>query len=149
VSKKGFFGHNGFGAADTDIETFRIMPLEQQRKIIEEGMETIVLERIAKELLDVPLQTLLNRLDLPPSTIQRRLKTEQPLSPSESDKVARVLYVWHAAKKTFCDGASAAEWIKRPNAKLNHLAPLDLLGSHVGYDRVQSILARFAAGVTA
>ncbi|WP_250502545.1 antitoxin Xre/MbcA/ParS toxin-binding domain-containing protein [Caballeronia sp. AZ7_KS35] len=133
-----------------DIETFlvRFDPLEQRRQI-REGMEAAIIERVAKDLLHVPVQKLLSNLNLPSSTILRKMAREERLSPAESDRVARVLYVRQLAVEVFEDPALAAEWMQRSNAELAGLSPLEVLDSQPGYDRVREILLRVIHGVSA
>jgi putative toxin-antitoxin system antitoxin component (TIGR02293 family) len=146
-------GTNGFGAQDHDFELFNKLDLTEQRRLIEEGMEPEVLERLAR-LVKVPVLTLIKSLKLAPSTVQRRLKATRDdpnrrLSSSESDRVARVLIILKSAREFFGDEAMAAEWIKRPLAPLSLARPLDILDTQPGYDRVKDILLRASAGVTA
>ncbi|CAM2170825.1 DUF2384 domain-containing protein [Paraburkholderia sacchari] len=137
-------------ARHDDIETFlvRFDPLEQRRQI-REGMEAAIIERVAKNLLHIPVQTLLAHLNLPSSTILRKMAREERLSPGESDRVARVLYVRQLAMEVFEDAALAAEWMQRTNAELGGLCPLEVLDSQPGYDRVREILLRVIHGVSA
>ena len=138
------------GAHPDDIETFLVQfdPLEQRRQI-REGMEAAIIERVAKDLLHVPVQTLLASLNLPSSTILRKMARQERLSPAESDRVARVLYVRQLAVEVFEDPTLAAEWMQRSNAELGGLSPLEVLDSQPGYDRVREILLRVIHGVSA
>jgi putative toxin-antitoxin system antitoxin component (TIGR02293 family) len=133
-----------------DIETYLVQsdPLEQRRQI-REGMDAAVIERVAKDLLHVPVQTLLANLNLPSSTILRKVARAERLSPAESDRVARVLYVRQLAVEVFEDPALAREWMQRTNAELGGLSPLEVLDSQPGYDRVREILLRVIHGVSA
>ncbi|WP_240655709.1 hypothetical protein [Paraburkholderia phosphatilytica] len=47
-------------------------PIEQSR-IIRDGMDAIMVQRIAREWLDIPVQQLLASLRLPASTINRKI----------------------------------------------------------------------------
>jgi putative toxin-antitoxin system antitoxin component (TIGR02293 family) len=133
-----------------DIETYLVQfdPLEQRRQI-REGMEAAVIERVAKDLLRVPVQTLLANLNLPSSTILRKVARAERLSPGESDRIARVLYVRQLAVEVFEDPALASEWMQRSNAELAGMSPLEVLDSQPGYDRVREILLRVIHGVSA
>ncbi|MDR6413124.1 type II RES/Xre toxin-antitoxin system antitoxin [Paraburkholderia terricola] len=145
---KAFAGSNGLGAHPHDFETFRKMDPLEQRRAIREGMEAIIVDRVAKELLHVPLQTLLGGLGLPSSTILRKISKEERLSGAESDRVARVLYVFEQATEVFDDDTLAAEWMQRPNGALGGLGPLEVLDSQPGYDRVRDLLMRVTFGVS-
>ncbi len=146
---KAFAGAHGLGAQPNDFQVFQKMDPLAQRQTIRDGMEAIIIERVAKELLHVPLQTLLNGLGLPVSTISRKISREERLSGAESDRVARVLYVFHEATQLFEDEGVAAEWMQRPNAALGKLKPLEVLDSQPGYDRVRDLLMRATFGIAA
>ncbi|HDR8948699.1 MULTISPECIES: type II RES/Xre toxin-antitoxin system antitoxin [Burkholderia] len=146
---RAYVGSNGFGVQPHDFEAFGKMDPLAQRETIRDGMESIVVERVAKELLHVPLQTLLTGLSLPTSTILRKISNEERLSGAESDRVARVLYVFEQATQVFEDSELAAEWMQRSNAELGGLKPLEVLDSQPGYDRVRDILLRATFGIPA
>jgi putative toxin-antitoxin system antitoxin component (TIGR02293 family) len=146
---KAFAGSSGLGAQPNDFQLFQKMDPLAQRQAIRDGMEAMIVDRVARELLHVPLQTLLNGLGLPVSTISRKISREERLSGTESDRVARVLYVFHEATQLFEDESVAAEWMQRPNAALGKLKPLEVLDSQPGYDRVRDLLMRAAFGIAA
>jgi putative toxin-antitoxin system antitoxin component (TIGR02293 family) len=140
---------HGLGAHKNDFACFFVMaPIEQARQI-REGMEAVITERVAKELLRIPLQALLTSLRLPSSTILRKIANRDRLSGSESDRIARVVYVFEQAKDVFEDEADASGWLQRPNALLDGQRPLDVLDTQPGYDRVRDILVRLEQGVGA
>lgn len=145
-------GTNGFGAQSHDFELFDMLDLSAQRRLISDGMEAVVLERLAKQVLNVPVLTLVKSLKLAPTTVQRRLKGKREdsrLSPAESDRVARVLIILQNAREFFGDEKLAVEWIKRPLGPLGQERPLDMLDTQPGYDRVKDILLRASEGVPA
>ncbi|RQR45285.1 DUF2384 domain-containing protein [Burkholderia sp. Bp9126] len=120
-----------------------------QRRVIADGFEAVIVERVARELLGVPVRTLLSALGLPGSTILRKIANEDRLSQGESDRIARVLYVLDLAKDLFEDQARAAEWMNRANAELDGLKPIEVLDVQPGYDRVRDILNRAQFGIAA
>jgi putative toxin-antitoxin system antitoxin component (TIGR02293 family) len=140
-------GPHGLGAQTSDFETFRMMAPVARAREIREGFEAHILNRIADELLEVPLQSLLNGLRLPASTIKRKLAEGDRLSPSESDRVTRVLLVLFAATDVIEDPISAARWVRTAHAELGGERPLDVLDTQAGYDRVQDLLLRLEYGV--
>ncbi|MFJ3057488.1 antitoxin Xre/MbcA/ParS toxin-binding domain-containing protein [Herbaspirillum sp. NPDC087042] len=139
----------GLGTRPHDFERFASMDPVSQGRTIRDGMDAIIAERVAKELLQVPLQTLLAGLGLPSSTILRKISRKERLSGSESDRIARVLYIHEQAADVFEDEALAAQWMRRPNATLGGMTPLEVLDTQPGYDRVRDILSRIAFGVAA
>ena len=111
-------------------------------------MEAVIVSRIATELLDIPVQTLLASLRLPSSTINRKISQGERLSASESDRAARTMLIYAQAKDVLEDGKLAAEWLLRPNVQLSDERPLDMLDTQTGFDRVRDILVRLEHGVT-
>lgn len=120
----------------------------EQHRLIREGFEAVIIDRIAKELLRMPVQTLLASLGLPSSTILRKIQRGERLSAAESDRVARVLYLRQLAIEVFEDEVRAVEWMRRPHAELAALSPLDVLDSQPGYDRAHNLLLKVIHGVS-
>ncbi|WP_433694206.1 type II RES/Xre toxin-antitoxin system antitoxin [Herbaspirillum seropedicae] len=142
-------GSQGLGARPNDFQRFANMDPISQGRTIRDGMDAIIAERVARELLQIPLQTLLTGLGLPSSTILRKISRKERLSGSESDRIARVLYIREQAADVFEDEELAAEWMRRANAALGGMTPLEVLDTQPGYDRVRDILSRIAFGVAA
>ncbi|CAB3773767.1 hypothetical protein LMG29542_07429 [Paraburkholderia humisilvae] len=137
----------GRGGNEGDLELFMAMDLAQQTRVIREGFEPIVVTRIARELLDVQAKTLLESLRLPNSTIARKKSSQERLSASEGDRVARVLMTFAHARDVFEDAGSAAEWMKSPHVELDDEPPLAMLDTQSGFDRVRDLLMRIEFGV--
>ncbi|MEN8515187.1 antitoxin Xre/MbcA/ParS toxin-binding domain-containing protein [Burkholderia sp. RS02] len=140
---------NALGAGKGDFDTFGRMAPMSQRRAIAEGFDAVIIERVARELLGVPVQSLLSALSLPSSTILRKIAKHDRLSQGESDRVARVLYVLDLATDLFEDSERAGAWMSRANAELDGLKPLEVLDVQPGYDRVRDILNRAQFGVGA
>lgn len=146
---KEFAGPSRAGPQPRDLERFaRMGPLEQ-RRMIREGMDATIVERVASNLLHLSVPTLLVQISLPCSTILRRIKRAERLTASESDRIARVLFVLEHARKVFASAELAAEWMQRGNATLGGLKPLEVLDSQPGYDRVRTLLLQVTHGVAA
>lgn len=137
----------GLGHNERDLELFMDMDQAQQTFVIREGFEPVVISRIANELLQVQAKTLLESLRLPSSTIARRKSSQERLSSSESDRVARVLMAFAHARDIFEDAGGAAEWMKLPHAELDGEPPLAMLDTQSGFDRVRDLLMRIEFGV--
>jgi putative toxin-antitoxin system antitoxin component (TIGR02293 family) len=95
-------------------------PLEQ-RRMIREGMDATIVERVATNLLHLSVPMLLVHISLPRSTSLRRIKRAERLTASESDRIARVLVVLEHAREVSASAALAAEWMQRGNATLGGL----------------------------
>ncbi|UEP38971.1 DUF2384 domain-containing protein [Burkholderia ambifaria] len=138
-----------FGANQGDFAAFLHMAPMSQRRTIADGFDATIVERVARDLLGVSVQSLLTSLSLPSSTILRKIAKEDRLSQSESDRLARVLYVHQLATEVFEDDTRAAEWMNRGNVELDGHKPIEVLDVQPGYDRVRDILNRAQFGVAA
>ncbi len=145
--RKAAIGSNGLGADEEDFDTFRRMPPMSQARMIADGFNVIIIERLARDMLDTSVRALLSALGLSSSTIARKLAEKGRLSQNESDRVARVLFVWDMAIELFEDPARAAVWLQRPHSELDGRAPIEVLDTQPGYDRVRDILTRAQFGV--
>lgn len=144
----GLLGMEPRHARPDQFEVFRKMgPLEQRRKI-REGMPATIVDRVARKLFHISMQTLLRGLGLSSSKIERKIAKKERLSRTESDLVARVLCAFDQAVEVFNDKALAAEWMLRPNGQLAGLSPLEVLDAQPGYDRVRDLLMRITFGMS-
>jgi putative toxin-antitoxin system antitoxin component (TIGR02293 family) len=141
-------GTHGLGAQDDDFTFFLALDQMEQSRLIRDGMEAVIVSRIATELLDIPVQTLLSSLRLPSSTINRKISQGERLSASESDRAARTMLAYAQAKDVLEDDKLAAEWLLRPNVQLQDERPLDMLDTQTGFDRVRDLLVRLEHGVS-
>lgn len=138
---------NGLGAGQDDFDYFLGMgPIEQAQQV-RAGMEAIIMNRIASELLEIPLQALLTALRLPSSTINRKISSGERLSAGESDRAARTVLIYGQARDVLEQDKLAAAWLQRPSVELGGERPLDMLDTQAGYDRVRDILVRLEHGV--
>src|SRR5260370_19166515 len=148
ASRLSDIGTSGLGAQEGDLKFFLgLDPIEQSR-LIRDGMEAVVVSRIANELLNIPLQSLLASLRLPSSTINRKISQGELLSASESDRAARTLLIYAQARDVLEDDKLAGEWLQRPNVELRGERPIDMLDTQTGFDRVRALLLRPEHGVT-
>jgi putative toxin-antitoxin system antitoxin component (TIGR02293 family) len=138
----------GLGAQDDDFTFFLGLDPIEQSYLIRDGMKAVIVSRIAAELLDIPVQTLLASLRLPSSTINRKISQGERLSASESDRAARTMLIYAQARDVLEDSKLAAGWLLRPNVQLSGERPLDMLDTQTGFDRVRDILVRLEHGVT-
>jgi putative toxin-antitoxin system antitoxin component (TIGR02293 family) len=148
ASRRAHTGTGGLGAQEDDLTFFLGLAPTEQSRLIRDGMEAVIVSRIATELLEIPVQTLLASLRLPSSTINRKIAQGERLSAGESDRAARTMLIYAQAKDVLEDGGLAAEWLLRPNVELGGERPLDTLDTQTGFDRVRDILVRLEHGVT-
>jgi putative toxin-antitoxin system antitoxin component (TIGR02293 family) len=139
---------SGLGAEDDDFKFFLSLGPIEQSGLIRDGMEAVIVSRIANELLDIPVQSLLASLRLPSSTINRKISQGERLSASEADRAARAMLIYAQATDVLEDEKLAAEWLMRSNVQLRGERPLDMLDTQTGFDRIRDILMRLEYGVT-
>lgn len=72
-------------------------------------------------------------------TLDRRLKDDGLLKPSESERLARIAHLETAAIRTFGSADSAKNWLLARNRVLG-CAPLELVDTDIGSDEVLKIL---------
>lgn len=83
-----------------------------------------------------------------PRTLARR-RTEQRLSPEESDRVLRVARILARAQEVFADESHAQEWLASPCRAIGGKVPAHLLDTDLGTKTVDEELTRIAHGVYA
>lgn len=109
------------------------------------GLPYAALEAVAKRY-EVPVARVADILGLPPRTLARR-KKERRLSAEESDRLVRLARVTAVADDVLETPKIAGEWLRTPNRVLGGAAPIDLLGTDLGAEQVETILVRIDYGV--
>ena len=71
----------------------------------------------------------------------------QPLSPEQSDRLARMVRVAERAEEALGNPEKAARWLRKPNRALKQKRPIELLESDVGARMVERALGRIEHGV--
>jgi putative toxin-antitoxin system antitoxin component (TIGR02293 family) len=80
-------------------------------------------------------------------TLMRKKRDGRDLSPSESDRLARIVRMIGRAEEALGDRGKAHTWLRNPNRGLAGRRPLDLLGDDAGVRLVERILGRIEHGV--
>ena len=91
----------------------------------------------------------LYRLVVPRRTLSHRRSRGGRLTPTESDRAARVARAVAFAEETLGSPGKARAWLRRPNRGLGGAKPLDLLTTDQGARTVEAVLDRLAYGVYA
>jgi len=94
----------------------------------------------------IDIDTLSAILRISPRTLARRRKSRR-LAADESDRLVRLARVVAYALTVFKDQHKATTWLQRPNRALQQHAPIDLLDTDIGTQRVETILIRIHHGV--
>ena len=109
------------------------------------GLPTSLVDRLVKA--GVVTTAEIERLVLPRRTLTHRRERGQALSPTESDRFARLLRILVAAEDTFHNADKAHRWLRTGNRELQGRAPLDLLDTDSGAHAVEAVLGRISHGV--
>lgn len=80
-------------------------------------------------------------------TLMRKKKEGTKLSPTESDRLARVVRVIARAEEALGDRDKARRWLRKENRALEGKRPIDLLDSDPGTRIVERILGRIEHGI--
>jgi len=98
------------------------------------------------QLLGVDRALLLRILGVSQRTIQRKQVHSERLSSAASDRLSRIDRIYTLAVEVFGDGEKAAQWLKRPSRALANEAPLKLLDTDAGTQRVERELRQIQYG---
>jgi putative toxin-antitoxin system antitoxin component (TIGR02293 family) len=109
------------------------------------GLPYAALEALATRF-EIPQETLVRVLHLPPRTLARRKKARR-LSADESDRLLRLARVVARAEEVFGSQERAGAWLRGTVRALGGVRPLDLLDTDLGAQQVERILGRIEHGV--
>lgn len=115
---------------------------------IRKGLPAAAIDYVAG-LLSLSRAALLEAIQIPASTIERRLRLGEALSAEESDRVSRVAKVVRRAVEVFGDDAQGKAWMCDTISSLGGKTPLSLLDTMEGYELVVATLYRIEYGVYA
>lgn len=110
------------------------------------GLPVSLVDDVLAEGLLTPAE--LDRLALPRRTLAHRRGLGR-LSPEQSDRLLRLLRVIAQARTTFGALDKAGRWLRRPTRALDGAAPLDLLDTDIGAQRVARLLGWIDHGIAA
>jgi putative toxin-antitoxin system antitoxin component (TIGR02293 family) len=109
------------------------------------GFPYATLEALATRF-EIPQETLVRVLNLPPRTLARRKKARR-LSANESDRLLRLARVAARAEEVLGSQERAGAWLRGTVRALGWVSPLDLLDTDLGAQEVERILGRIEHGV--
>lgn len=138
---KTFFADSPFAFLDRGDATHII-------ETIRHGLPATSVDYLAGRL-SLSRAALLETIQLPLSTIERRLRTGEVLSAEESDRLSRVAKVVRRAVEVFGDDAQGKAWMADAIPSLGGKSPLSLLDTLEGYELVTATLQRIEYGVYA
>src|SRR5256712_9654917 len=109
------------------------------------GFPYAALEALATRF-EIPQETLVRVLHLPPRTLARRKKARR-LSPAESDRLLRPARVGARAVDVLGSQERAGAWLRGTVRALRSVRPLDVLDTDLGAQQVERILGHIEYAV--
>ncbi|CAI8738258.1 antitoxin Xre/MbcA/ParS toxin-binding domain-containing protein [Pseudomonas sp. Irchel 3H3] len=80
-------------------------------------------------------------------TVQRRIKSPEPLTAEQTNGTWRLATVLSKAEEVLGDRQQAVNWMTSPAMGLEGKAPIDLLTTQMGFELVEDFLTRMEYGV--
>jgi putative toxin-antitoxin system antitoxin component (TIGR02293 family) len=128
----------------------RKAPFEQTViRSIDKGLDADVISNFVK--LGFPRNELIQVVGAR-STIERKIKNKARLTPTESDRLARLARIIALAESVFANRDKALHWLQRPNKSLHAgepVPPYVLAGTDPGAKLVEERLLQIGHGVFA
>jgi len=121
-------------------------PLSEQIEILERGLPSSALAEIAAAL-GLPKARIVKGLRLVLRTMTQRERKHERFSSMESERLFRVVRVRTMAREIFSSDAAVAEWLGAPDRSLGNRAPLEMLATDLGAQKVESLLRAMMHGV--
>ena len=114
---------------------------------LREGFPTEAVDALLSEGAITPQE--LYALVIPRRTLALRRQRQQPLTPEESDRLARLARILGFAEETLGSAEKAGRWLRMANRGLGGRVPIDLLSTEAGARIVEQALGRIGHGVFA
>ena len=121
-------------------------PISQQIAEIERGLSSRSLEQISKQL-GLSKHAIISALKLEHRSIIARENAGKRFTLEESERLLRVVRVYHIIKEAFTDDAAAAEWLCASDRSLGGKTPLQMLATDLGAAKVENLARALVHGV--
>jgi putative toxin-antitoxin system antitoxin component (TIGR02293 family) len=128
------------------ILTLTERPLGEQIEVLERGLPSSALGEIATAL-GLPKARIIKALKLVLRTMTEREKKHERFSTTESERLYRIVRARSLAREIFSSDAAVAEWLGAPDRSLGGRAPLEMLATDLGAQKVESLLRAMIHGV--
>jgi putative toxin-antitoxin system antitoxin component (TIGR02293 family) len=113
---------------------------------IRRGFAYSAFERFSRNA-ELTLPRLAEATGIPARTLARR-KEEGRLDPTESDRLARISWLFARALELFeGDTTDARDWLSKPQSALGGRVPLELAETNVGTQEVDYLIGRLEHGI--
>lgn len=106
---------------------------------VRSGLGISVLDDL-KETLGLDWETVEHILGVSARTLQRRRKRGEDFTPAESDRLWRLLHVWHRSTEAFKSEDAARTWLTEPHTLLGGESPVQRLDTEPGLREVEDML---------
>jgi putative toxin-antitoxin system antitoxin component (TIGR02293 family) len=114
---------------------------------IDEGLPAELAAEV-QERLDLPAEEMASLLNISPRTLERR-RDRGRLTLDESERLYRVVRLFHRAVDVFGSDEEARRWLKRPQLRLGDEIPLDIARLEPGARETERLLGRIEHGIPA
>ena len=128
------------------ILTLTERPLGEQIQALERGLPSSALGEIATAL-GLPKGRIIKALKLVLRTMTEREKKHERFSTAESERLYRIVRARSLAREIFSSDAAVAGWLGAPDRSLGGRAPLEMLATDLGAQKVESLLRAMIHGV--
>lgn len=122
------------------------LPAEKMIQSVKRGVPYREFEEL-RERLGVPAGLLARVIGVSERTLSRR-KQEGRLQPDESDRLYRIVRLYHRAVEVIGE-KPGAEWLTTPKRFLGGQSPLEFADTEIGAYEVEQALGRLEHGVLA
>ena len=128
------------------VLTLTDRPIGEQIEVLERGLPSSALGEIATAL-GLPKARIIKALKLVLRTMTEREKKHERFSTAESERLYRVVRVRSLAREIFSSDAAVAGWMGAVDRSLGGRAPLEMLATDLGAQKVESLLRAMIHGV--
>lgn len=119
---------------------------EAQRLVqIRDGLPARLYQEV-KRLFSLPEKQLAALFNASISTLERRVRDNQPLDAVASERLDRIAEITHQAVAVFESQDQAVAWMSRPNDALGGTAPVMLCETEIGAKQVRRALTALEWG---
>ena len=129
------------------LDRFLASPPLERAHAVAKGLPA----KAVRDLVSDPAITIADvaRIVAPRRTIDRRLKDNSPLSPAESDRLARFLSVLNETVRLVGSREKAMRWLSEPKDVFDGERPIDLLRTGAGAQAIEEFFLRAKHGMLA
>ncbi|BFO04738.1 antitoxin Xre/MbcA/ParS toxin-binding domain-containing protein [Pseudomonas guariconensis] len=99
-----------------------------------------------KRLFGLPEKQVAELFNASISTLERRVRDNQPLDAVASERLDRIAEITHQAVAVFESEEQAVAWMSRPNDALGVMTPVMLCQTEIGARQVRRVLAALEWG---